>query len=165
MAPTVSLFADNSTRVKFEKTLALFSVLSEKKCSFKVSNEAVQSNHHVLHSDSDSDSDSDVDSASDVDTDMDALSMDDTPSNSYRLGSHANFDRVLHHFTTSRRRPLLHAVCEGKVVLRKGRYASWLLQYVIFFYSLYSLSTFPDANIEHFGIDRTLSSTTSRSTI
>ncbi|KIM62796.1 hypothetical protein SCLCIDRAFT_119051, partial [Scleroderma citrinum Foug A] len=133
-APSLSSTVDNASRVVFDKTLTLFSVLHEQGCSFRVSDKASQESDHLLDatsSDSDSDLDGHSDSASDIGSDMDNLSMDNKENSHF--GPHANFDRILQHFKTSWHGCLPHAVCKGRVILKQDRFNHHFIQHVVSF--------------------------------
>ena len=62
---------------------------------------------------------------------MDNLSMDDEENSHF--GLHANFDRILQHFKTSRCGRLPHAVCKGRVILKQDRFNHHFIQHVVSF--------------------------------
>ena len=133
-APSLSSTIDNASRVVFDKTLTLFSVLHEQGCSFRVSDKASQESDHLLDAtslDSDSDLDGHSDSASDIGSDMDNLSMDNEENSHF--GPHANFDRILQHFKTSWHGCLPHAVCKGRVILKQDCFNHHFIQHVVSF--------------------------------
>ena len=126
--------ANNVKKVVFEKTLALFSILSQQKCLFRMSDEATQEDDCQLDEGVALDSDSDSDSGSEIDADidyisgmdMDDLSMDSTGSH---LGPHANFDNISQHFGNVRQhRPSPHTVCSGRMILKQDQFNRYFLQ-------------------------------------
>jgi len=135
IVPMLPSFGDDACRVVFDKTLALFSVLHQHRCSFRVSGEAIQEHDHLLDgtvgfdSDSDSDLDLDLDTSSDTEIgNMDSLSMDGIDVS--RFGPCANFDRVLQHFTTSWGEHSA-AGCKGRIIMKQDRSGHHFIQYVV----------------------------------